>query len=52
LIGLAELWIELTQTFGQHNHVAIGSVEDLTLFAEHTGKRWIAGKVNRQRMLH
>jgi len=52
-LGLdGESWIELTQTFGQHNHVAVGSVDDLALFAKHTGKSWIAGKVNRQRTFH
>jgi len=51
-LGLnSETWIELTQTFGQHNHVAVGSVEDLALFAANTGKRWIARK-KRQRILH
>ena len=52
-LGLdSEAWIELTQTFGQHNPVAVGSVEDLALFAKHTGKHWIAGKTARQRILH
>ena len=31
-LGLdSETWIELTQTFGQHNHVAVGCVDDLVL---------------------
>jgi len=52
-LGLdSETWIELTQTFGQHNHVAVGSVDDLALFAEHTGKRWIVSKANSQQIHH
>jgi len=37
-------WISLANGFGKNYHGAVGTQEELTLFAEHTGKKWIAGK--------
>ncbi|WP_028863806.1 transposase [Psychromonas aquimarina] len=48
----SDTWIELASSFGKDYHGAVGSVEELALFAEHTGKRWISGKTKLQRMLH
>ena len=52
-LGLeSETWLELATTFGKNYHGAVGSLDELALFAEHTGKRWISGKTKLQRMLH
>ncbi|WP_019613780.1 hypothetical protein [Psychromonas ossibalaenae] len=47
-----DTWIELACSFGKEYHGAVGSLEELALFAEHTGKRWISGKSKLQRILH
>ena len=53
VLGLdSETWLELASSFGKNYHGAVGSLEELALFAEHTGKRWISGKIKLQRMLH
>ncbi|MCG6202659.1 transposase [Psychromonas antarctica] len=52
-LGLdSETWLELACSFGKNYHGAVGSLDELALFAEHTGKRWISGKAKLQRMLH
>jgi len=52
-LGLdSETWLELACNFGKNYHGAVGSLDELALFAEHTGKRWISGKTKLQRMLH
>uniref|UniRef100_UPI00035CFCED transposase n=1 Tax=Psychromonas ossibalaenae TaxID=444922 RepID=UPI00035CFCED len=53
VLGLeSDTWIELASSFGKEYHGAVGSLEELALFAEHTGKRWISGKSKLQRILH
>ncbi len=53
VLGLEnDIWIELASSFGKDYHGAVGSLEELALFAEHTGKSWISGKTKLQRMLH
>ena len=53
ILGLdSKTWLELACSFGKDYHGAVGSLEELAQFAEHTGKRWIAGKTKLQRMLH
>ncbi len=53
VLGLeSDTWVELASSFGKDYHGAVGSLEELALFAEHTGKRWISGKTKLQRMLH
>ena len=47
----SETWIDLASRFGKDCHGAVGSLEELASFAEHTGKRWISGKKKLQRML-
>ena len=47
-----EAWLELACCFGKNYHGAVGSLDELALFAEHTGKRWISGKNKLQKMLH
>jgi len=47
-----ETWLDLSGNFGRDYHGAVGSLKELALFAEHTGKRWISGKTKLQRMLH
>ncbi|WP_372880464.1 transposase [Psychromonas sp.] len=52
-LGLdSETWLELACSFGKNYYGAVGSLDELALFAEHTGKRWIAGKNKLQRLLH
>ncbi len=53
VLGLEnDTWLELASSFGKDYHGAVGSLEELALFAEHTGKRWISGKTKLQRILH
>ena len=40
----SEVWLSLASNFGKNYQGAVGSLEELALFAEHTGKRWIASK--------
>ncbi|MFT6985146.1 MAG: REP element-mobilizing transposase RayT [Psychromonas sp.] len=52
-LGLdSDTWLELACHFGKDYHGAVGSLDELALFAEHTGKRWISGQSKLQRMLH
>ena len=45
ILGLdTDTWFILANDFGKDYHGAIGSLEELALFAEHTGKQWISGK--------
>ena len=45
VLGLdSETWLSLASDFGKEYHGAVGSLEELALFAEHTGKQWISGK--------
>ncbi len=46
-----ETWLTLASDFGKTYHGAVGSLEELALFAEHTGKQWISGK-NRLRQIY
>lgn len=39
-----QTWLNLAEGFGKEYHCAVGSLEKLTLFAEHTGKKWISRK--------
>jgi hypothetical protein len=39
-----EAWLALASSFGKNYHGAVGSLEELALFASDTRKRWIAGK--------
>ncbi|WP_028865073.1 transposase [Psychromonas aquimarina] len=47
-----ETWLALACSFGKDYHVAVGSLDELALFAEHTGKCWISGKTKLQKMFH
>jgi len=47
-----ETWFSLANDFGKEYHGAVGSLEELALFAEHTGKRWISGQNKLQRIFH
>ena len=45
LLGIEdEAWMELASSFGKNYQGAVGSLDELALFAEHTGKCWIASK--------
>jgi REP element-mobilizing transposase RayT len=45
ILGLDnDTWLSLASDFGKTYHGAVGSLEELALFAEHTGKQWISGK--------
>lgn len=37
-----EKWFTLANDFGKNYHGVAGSLEELALFAEHTGKYWIS----------
>ena len=53
ILGLEdESWLELASGFGKNYQGAVGSLEELALFASHTGKRWIAKKNTLRRCLH
>jgi REP element-mobilizing transposase RayT len=47
-----ESWLELASGFGKNYQGAVGSLEELAAFANHTGKRWIARKNELRRSLH
>ncbi|WP_409439177.1 transposase [Psychromonas sp. GE-S-Ul-11] len=52
-LGLDEAtWITLASRFGKDYQGAVGSLEELALFAEHTGKCWIASKNQLRRPTH
>ncbi|WP_245542308.1 transposase [Psychromonas hadalis] len=52
-LGLdSEVWFSLANDFGKDYHGAVGSLEELALFAEHTGKRWISGQSKLQKIVH
>ena len=53
VLGLeGESWLELASGFGKNYQGAVGSLEELALFASHTGKCWIARKNALRRCLH
>ncbi|WP_156873939.1 hypothetical protein [Psychromonas hadalis] len=45
-------WLSLACDFGKEYHCAVGSLEELALFAEHTGKQWISGQNKLRRIYH
>jgi len=47
-----ETWMSLANNFGKEYHGAVGSLEELTIFAEHTGKKWISGKKKLHKIYH
>jgi len=47
-----ETWFTLAHDFGKEYHGAVGSLEELALFAEHTGKKWISGKRKLYKIYH
>ena len=52
-LGLDEAtWITLSSRFGKDYQGAVGSLEELASFAEHTGKCCIASKNQLRRQIH
>ena len=52
-LGLdSESWLSLASSFGKDYQGAVGSLEELALFAAHTGKRWMASKNELRRNMH
>jgi hypothetical protein len=47
-----QTWCELASSFGENYQGALGSLEELPSYAEHTGKCWIAKKNVLHRSLH
>ena len=47
-----ESWLSLASSFGKDYQGSVGSLEELALFAAHTGKRWIASKNELRRNMH
>jgi REP element-mobilizing transposase RayT len=47
-----QTWCELASSFGKNYQGAVGSLEELASYAEHTGKCWIAKKNVLYRYLH
>jgi len=53
VLGLnSDTWFMLANDFGKTYHGAVGSLEELALFAEHTGKNWISGKRKLDQIYH
>ncbi|WP_354623031.1 transposase [Psychromonas sp. MME2] len=53
ILGLEDAaWLELASGFGKNYQGAVGSLDELALFADHTGKCWIAKKNALRRCLH
>ena len=53
ILGLDnETWLALANDFGKDYHGAVGSLDELALFAKHTGKRWISGQSKLQKIYH
>ena len=48
----SDTWLGLANDFGKDYHGAVGSLEELALFAEHTGKRWISGQRKLDNIYH
>ena len=46
-----DTWLSLASSFGKEYQGAVGSLDELALFAEHTGRRWIAKKNQLRRCL-
>jgi len=47
-----DTWFMLANDFGKTYHGAVGSLEELALFAKNTGKHWIAGKRKLHQIYH
>jgi len=45
-------WLSLATGFGKNYHSAVGSSEELALFAKHTGKKWISRKRELEHIYH
>ncbi len=45
-------WIDLAQHFGKKYHRAVGSLAELSLYAQHMGKKWIAGQREQEAIFH
>ena len=52
-LGLdTDTWLKLANDFGKDYHGAVGSLEELALFAEHTGRRWVSGQNKLDKIYH
>ena len=52
-LGLDETtWLTLASRFGKDYQGVVGSLEELALFAENTGKCWIGSKNQLRRQVH
>ena len=47
-----DTWLSLANDFGKEYHGAVGSLEELALFATHTGKKWISGQNKLRQIYH
>ena len=45
-------WLALAEHFGKKYHQAVGSLAELSAFAEHTGKKWIGGHRQQSHIFH
>ena len=45
-------WLDLAQHFGKKYHRAVGSLVELSLFAQHMGKKWIGGQREQEAIFH
>ena len=53
LLGVSsDDWLTLASSFGRDYHGAVGSLEELLQFAEHTGRRWVVGQSRLQQIFH
>jgi REP element-mobilizing transposase RayT len=52
-LGLSEKeWQSVSAHFGSRYHRAVGTLEELHVYAENTGKKWIAGQRECDKLLH
>lgn len=53
VLGLdSATWQQLANNFGKTYHGAVGSADELALFAAHTGKKWMSGKRAQYKIYH
>ena len=45
-------WLHLAQHFGKEYHQAVGSLSELSQYAQHLGKRWISTQRQQSSIFH
>ena len=47
-----ENWLDLAQHFGKKYHNAVGSLAELSRFAQHMEKKWVGGQRQQANIFH